>query len=224
MTQMRTARGKVFAITLAGLLGLVAVIVWLTGGAASVAAQPQPQAAMTTQMEFTQGTRATYRVREQLVGLSFPDDAVGGTDSINGKLVLRPDGSIDGDQSKLTVDLRTLKSDQDMRDGYVRNQTFDTDKYPLAEFVPRRIEGIPSPLPTTGQVGFKLTGDMTIRGVTSEVAWMGYATFKDNEMAGRARTDFTFATFKLNKPQLWRLLSVDDKIQLEIEFRMKKSN
>jgi polyisoprenoid-binding protein YceI len=221
MTHMQNATGRVFAITLTGLLGVAAGAALLAGGAPSVAAQPQ--AAKTTQLEFVEGTRATYRVREQLVGLSFPDDAEGGTNSITGKLVLSPDGSIDGAQSKLTVDLRTLKSDQDMRDGYVRNQTFDVQKFPFAEFVPRRVEGIPSPLPTTGQVGFKLIGDMTIRGVTSEVTWTGYATFTENQLAGRATTDFTFATFKLSKPQLWRILSVDDKIQLEVEFRMKKS-
>ena len=43
-------------------------------------------------------------------------------------------------------------------------------------------------------------------------------------VAGRAKTDFTFATFGLTKPQLARLLSVDDKIQLELEFRMKRTD
>jgi hypothetical protein len=33
----------------------------------------------------------------------------------------------------------------------------------------------------------------------------------------------TFETFKLTKPTLARLLSVDDKIELEIEFRCQRS-
>jgi len=43
-------------------------------------------------------------------------------------------------------------------------------------------------------------------------------------VAGAAQTDFTFATFNLTKPTLARLLSVDDKINLELQFRFKRSN
>lgn len=218
----KVAVERIFAIACAGMLALAAAMV-MTGAAWPRAAQAQAQATA-TELDFTTGTRATYRVNEQLVGLSFPDDAVGGTDSVSGKIVLRPDGSIDSDQSKLTVDLRTLKSDQDMRDGYVRRRTFDTDKYPNAVFVPRSIQGVPYPLPATGQIGFKLSGDMTIRDVTAPVTWTGYATFNKGQMAGRATTDFTFATFKLAKPKLWRLLSVADKIELEVEFRMTQKS
>lgn len=213
---------RVFVMACAGMVALAAALI-LTGATRPLAAQAKAQAAA-TELDFTSGTRATYRVNEQLVGLSFPDDAVGGTNSVSGKIVFRPDGSIDSDQSKLTVDLSTLKSDQDMRDGYVRRRTFDTDKYPYAVFVPHSVQGVPYPLPATGQIGFKLSGNMTIRDVTAPVTWTGYATFNKGQMAGRAITDFTFATFKLDKPKLWRILSVADKIELEVEFRMAQKS
>ena len=41
--------------------------------------------------------------------------------------------------------------------------------------------------------------------------------------AGRATTTVDFATFNMTKPSLARLLSVDDKIELEVEFRFKRS-
>ena len=46
---------------------------------------------------------------------------------------------------------------------------------------------------------------------------------KDGSASGRAITNFTFATFGLTKPTLARILSVDDKIQLEVAFKFKKS-
>ena len=199
--------------------------------APSAAAQAPPTAAAPStpaQLDVISGTTAGYRVREQLAGLNFPDDAEGSTDGVTGTLVILPDGSVDSARSKLIIDLRNLKSDQDMRDGYVKNRTLETDKFPTAEFVPKRLQGVPSPLPApdraTGQTGFQLTGDLTVHGVTKEVTLNGYATYSKDLVAGRAMTDFTFSTFGLTKPSLARLLSVDDKIQLEINFKLKRTN
>jgi hypothetical protein len=39
-------------------------------------------------------------------------------------------------------------------------------------------------------------------------------------VAGRATTEFPFTKFNIPKPQLARLLSVDDTIRLELELRL----
>jgi polyisoprenoid-binding protein YceI len=191
------------------------------------AAQPQAKPNAGIQLEVASGTKVSYRVREQLAGINFPDDAIGTTESITGALVILPDGSIDSSKSKLTIDLRALKSDQDMRDGYVQERTLETKKFPNAEFVPRKLQGVTIPIPapdrSTGQSGFQLVGDLTVHGVTKEVTLSGYATFSRDLIAGRATTDFTFATFGLTKPSLARLLSVDDKIELDLEFKLKRN-
>jgi len=210
---------------MAGMAAWAAVSVSLIaiGNVPRGAAQSPAPPAATTRLDISDGSTASYRVQEQLAGVNFPSDAVGTTPSVTGTLVIMPDGSINSGQSKLTIDLRNLKSDQDMRDGYIQKRTLETDKFPLAEFVPKRVQGLPSPLPTMGQAGFQLTGDMTIHGTTSEVTWTGVATFNKDQVAGRATTNFTFATFGLTKPTLARLLSVDDKIQLEVVFKFKRS-
>jgi polyisoprenoid-binding protein YceI len=166
---------------------------------------------------------ARYRVQEQLAGINFPSEAVGETQTVTGTFVLGPGPTVDATQSKLTVDLRTLKSDQDMRDGYLRRTTLETDKFPLVEFVPRRIVGFPASLAGARQAGFQLVGDMTLHGVTHEVTWNVVVTFSDDGVAGRAVTTLTFAPFKMAKPSLARLLSVDDKIQLEVQFKSKRT-
>jgi polyisoprenoid-binding protein YceI len=214
------------------LLRLAMAGAFLAAGVAAVLAQgpppgqgrpPAPPPTAGARLEIMDGSSASYRVQEQLAGVNFPNDAVGATSGVSGTLVIAPDGSVDP-SSKLTVDLRTLKSDQDMRDGYLQHRTLETDKYPVAEFVPTKIQGLPVMIPTTGQTGFQLTGNLTIHGTTKEVTFMGIATFgRDSTVAGRAITNFTFATFGITKPSLARVLSVDDKIQLEIVFRFKRS-
>ena len=91
--------------------------------------------------------------------------------------------------------------------------------------VPKRAVGLPAPLPVgnQAQAGFQLVTDMTLHGVTKEVTWNVVSTFGNALVGGRATTTVVFSDFNLTKPTLARLLSVDDKIQLEIEFRCART-
>ncbi|MCU1320629.1 MAG: hypothetical protein JWM43_278 [Acidobacteriaceae bacterium] len=195
------------------------------GGPGQRQGPPPPPAPPTAgaHLEIIDGSSASYRVTEQLTGINFPNDAIGTSPTVAGTIGIAADGSITPG-SKLTIDLRNLKSDQDQRDGYVRNRTLETEKFPLAEFVPTKLQGLPLMIPTQGQTGLQLTGNLTIHGVTKEVTFQGVATYgRDSTVAGRAKTSFTFSTFGLTKPTLARLVSVDDKIELEIVFKFKRT-
>jgi polyisoprenoid-binding protein YceI len=168
--------------------------------------------------------RARYKVQEQLVGVDFPNEAVGSTQAVKGTLIIAPDGSVTG--SKIVVDMRTFESDQELRDNYIRTRVLETDKFPTLEFVPKRVVGLTPPLPSPPQaqaIGFKLVGDMTIRGVTKEVAWRVVGTLRGATVAGSATTTASFSEFNLPKPSVRLLLSVEDQIQLEVEFRATRS-
>jgi polyisoprenoid-binding protein YceI len=216
---MKTQRITVVAAALTLGLGLAD---GLAQGRSNV---PPPDPTKPHKLEVTTGTRARYKVREQLAGINFPSDAVGTTEAVTGVVVIKPDGSIDAAQSKLTVDLKTLSSDQQMRDGYVQNRTLETAKFPTMEFVPKRAVGLPAPLPagTQAQAGFQLIGDLTLHGVTKEATWNVVAVFGNEVVGGRATTTIDFASYNMTKPSLARLMSVDDKIELEIEFRCKRT-
>jgi YceI-like domain len=190
------------------------------GGPGGGPPPPPPTAGMN--LEIAEGS-ASYRVTEQFVGIDFPNDAIGSSSIVAGTIGVAKDGTI-VPGSKLTVDLRGLKSDQDNRDNFIKKNTFETDKYPMAEFVPTKITGLPLMIPMQGQSGFTLTGNLTIHGVTKPVTFQGIATFgRDNTIAGRAKTNFTFDTFGLTVPKIGRLMSVDNKIDLDLEFKFKRS-
>jgi polyisoprenoid-binding protein YceI len=184
---------------------------------------PPPPPTAGAKLEIVEGSSASYKVNEQLVGISFPNDAIGTSTTVAGNMTITPDGAI-APGGKLTVDLRNLKSDQEQRDNYIKNRVFDAEKYPMAEFVPSRITGLPTMIPFQGQTGFELTGNMTIHGVTKEVTFRGIATFnRDGTIAGRGQTSFTFETFGLPQPKIQRLMSVGDKIDLDVVFKFKRS-
>src|SRR5262245_20016336 len=106
------------------------------------------------------GNEARYRVREQLANVSFPSDAVGSTRDITGAIVIGDDGRIDSTLSRIVVDLTTLKSDRDRRDGFIQHRTLETDRYPTAVLVPSATRGLANPLPRSGSLSFELTGNL----------------------------------------------------------------
>jgi polyisoprenoid-binding protein YceI len=185
---------------------------------------PPPDPTKPHKLEIAQGTKARYRVTEQLAGINFPNDAVGTTEAITGAIVINPDASI-APGSKLIVDLKTLTSDQPMRDSYIQQRTLETAKFATMELVPKRAVGLPSPLPAgnQAQVGFQLIVDMTLHGVTKETTWNVVAVMANTTVNGRATSTIDFAQFNMTKPSLARLVSVEDKINLEIEFRCTRT-
>lgn len=185
---------------------------------------PPPPPTAGARLEIADGSSATYRVTEQFVGVAFTNEAEGTTNLVSGTLTINADGTI-APGSKLTIDLRGLKSDQDQRDGFIQSRTLETAKFPNAEFVPTKVTGLEKMIPSTGQAGISLTGNLTIHGVTKEVTFQGIATFnpRNNSVAGRAKTSLTFDEFGLSQPKIGRLASVDNKIDLELVYRFKRS-
>ena len=159
---------------------------------------------------------AAFRVNEQLVGKDLPGDAIGSTAAVSGVIAIGADGEVDAEQSRVVVDLNGLRSDNGMRDTYVRRTILDVDAYPNAVFVPTRAEGLPFPLPERGTVSFRLVGTLTIHGTAREVAWDVVARRTANEVSGTANTTVTFSDFGLEPPSVAAVISVSDEIRLEI--------
>jgi polyisoprenoid-binding protein YceI len=168
-----------------------------------------------------QNSEARYRVREQLVGFELPNDAVGKTKSISGALVIESNGRIVKEESKFSVDLRTLVSDQERRDGFIKNNTLETAEYPMAEFIPGAATGLPSTLPAVADLSFRLSGDLTLHGVTKPATWdVRGKMLASGEFTGTATTAFKFADFNLTVPRVRLVLSVVDSITLEMDLHM----
>ena len=167
-----------------------------------------------------QGSEARYRVREQLAGFDFPNDAVGATEDITGAITLDPGGTIVSERSEFRIQLASLTTDNERRDGYVQRRTLEVEEYPEAVLVPLGFVNLPSPLPQSGTFSFQLEADLTLHGQTQATLWDVTAEFGPDTITGLATTAFPFDTFGIAVPQVARVLSVDDEIRLELQFRV----
>ena len=164
-------------------------------------------------------TKARFRVKEQFANQTVMAEAVGETDKVTGQLVMDAAGKINRDQSKFTVDMNSLKTDQAQRDNFIKRSTLTVAQFPTAQFVPTEIKGLASPLPTSGDVQFQLVGDMTVRGVTKPITWDVTAKIEGQSLVGQAKTAFKFGDFGMEPPRVPILAAVEDNIRLEMDFK-----
>jgi len=196
------------------------------GPAAATTAQSGSSAAPSGGVKFTivsDQSEARYRVREQLVELSLPSDAVGSTKALSGSLTFAADGNIVKDLSRFEIDAASFRSDKDLRDNFLRRTVLQTGQFPKISFVPTEVKGLPSPLPTSGEHAIQITGDLTVRNATTPVTWQATASFSGQDVMVKANTSLTFADIKLQKPSVPVLLSVQDIIKLELEATLTKA-
>jgi len=164
-----------------------------------------------------EGSSANYKVKEQLANLDLPNYAIGKTKSLTGNIIFNKEGNIDNN-SLLEIDLRTLKSDKDRRDRYLKKNSLQSDTFPKAIFKPQKLEGLPWPLPKKGEYSGKLSGIMSLHGETKLLAWIINVEFIDSTVIGTATTSFLFSDFEIQKPRVAIVLSVEDNITLEINL------
>jgi len=166
------------------------------------------------------GNEARFLVREQLAGATLPNDAIGRTAAVTGAIVLDAQGKVVAGSSEIRVDLRTLQSDQPRRDNYIKRRTLIVDSFPFAVFRVRELRGLPADLPAGRSLAFSVVGDLTVHGVTAPAVWSATAHVAEGgAITGRAETRFTFGTFGMQRPRVMVVLSVEDEIRLEYDFR-----
>jgi len=199
--------GARFLILAASLLALVSPVAAQNGGG-SIKLRVAPQ-----------GNEVRYRVREQLMNIDFPGDAIGKTSKIEGEISVDAKGVVQ-DGSRFVIDLASLTSDKEMRDNFIRRRTLQTEQHPSATFVPTELKNLKFPLPKSGEVKFQMVGNLTVRNVTKPVTWDIVGKVENGGLSGEAKTTFKFADFDLEKPRVRSVLSVEDDIGLEYTFAL----
>jgi polyisoprenoid-binding protein YceI len=212
-----TVKSVVVALGLLASAGLAAGAQSKSSKTTKAAAKPAP-ANLHLSIAPT-GNEARYRVREQLVGIDFPTDAVGKAHDITGMIVVKPDGTIIPDSSRITINVQTMKSDKSGRDKSLRTQAIETDKFPTVQFVPTSFVGLTAK-PGAADAAFKLTGNLTVHGATHPVTWDVTAHSVGNDVVGSANTQFVFEDFGMTPPKKAIVLTVMDTVKLEYDFNL----
>ena len=136
-----------------------------------------------------------YRVKEVLFGQS--NEAVGRTSSVTGSMTL--DGA-SVSAVDLSVNMKTVKSDQSQRDGQFNGRIMNTSTYPTATFKlsqPLVLSSVPS---DSTVVDARATGDLTLHGVTKTVTFDLKAQRDGADIKVNGTIPIVFADYNVNNP------------------------
>src|SRR4051812_22304611 len=163
------------------------------------------------------GSKAVIRVNEQVAGVALPGEAVVTTTVMDGDIAVLGDGSF-AKGSKIRADLDRLKSDNDLRDEWIKFNTLATSTYRYAEFTPSRLTGLPLPLPPTGTWNAKLEGTMKIRTTEKPVTWDLVVTRDASRTTASGGIVFQFGDYGMAVPANRLILSVKDEVRLHVDL------
>jgi polyisoprenoid-binding protein YceI len=165
------------------------------------------------------GTFVGYRVQEELASIGAKT-AVGRTPDVQGTL------EIDGTTipaAEFTADLTTLQSDSDRRDGAIRTQALESDRFPTATFTltePIELDEIPAEGVT---IDIDAVGTLTLHGVTKDVTIPLEAQRNGDVIAVTGQLGIAFADYDIDKPESFAVLSVEDNGILEVQLFFTKT-
>ena len=150
---------------------------------------------LTGSWSVAQPSTAGYRVTEILFGQST--EGVGRTTGVTGSVTISGNSLTDG---KISVDLTTLKSDENRRDGQVQNRLLETAANPTAVFTVRGPVALPTPPAVDGTVTVDMPGTLNLHGVDKDVTFplTVKRTASGFQVAGSA--DLLFADYGIQDP------------------------
>jgi polyisoprenoid-binding protein YceI len=155
-----------------------------------------------------------YRVNETLAQ-NRANTAVGRTPLVSGNLVLA--GSTIT-SVEVTADLTGLRSDDDRRDGRLRDQAIETNRYPEATFrltAPIELGAKPADGATFTAAA---TGDLTLHGVTRTVTVPIEARLTGDVVSVTGSIDIAFADYAIERPTSFLVLSIEDHGVMEVQL------
>jgi polyisoprenoid-binding protein YceI len=127
------------------------------------------------------------------------------------------------------VDLASLKTGIGMRDGHMRDQYLEVEKYPKAVFVLKQVKNAGSnAFQNNSPVELTLLGDFTVHGVTKEIEIPATAIYMKESEDTRVRLpgdllhvtatfDVYLSDHNIKRPQ-FVILKLDDRQRIDLDF------
>jgi polyisoprenoid-binding protein YceI len=162
-------------------------------------------------------SQARFRIFEELNGQ--PTDVVGITDQVAGEAIINLDDLSQTRLGIISVNARTLVTDQDRRNQAIRNRILQTDQFEYITFSPHELTGLDGRAVTGQEYAFQISGDLTIRDITQPVVFDMVVTVEaDDRLRGFASAIVLREAFNLIIPSVPFVANVEENVSLEIEF------
>jgi polyisoprenoid-binding protein YceI len=151
-----------------------------------------------------------------------PNTVVGKTSQVAGQIQVDQDDPSKSAVGQIKVDLTGLKTDSNLRNNTIQGRILETGNASnqFATFTPKSISGLPSSVMVGQPFSFKITGDLTIHGVTRSATFDTMATLEsDSKLTGQAQTTLnSYKDFNISVPDVPSVSHVSEPVKLTLTF------
>lgn len=183
-------------------------------------AQAAPTAAGTAARVFQivpEESQARFVIDEVLRG--EPKTVVGATGQVAGQIALDPADADGAKVGTILINARTFATDSTQRDRAIQNVVLRTADHEYVTFAPTAVDGLPDRLTAGVPVSVRITGDLTIGGVTKPATFDATVTMDAaGKLTGTASTAIRYADWSVTIPQVPSVTGVADTVRLELAF------
>ncbi|MDO4630932.1 MAG: YceI family protein [Corynebacterium sp.] len=155
-------------------------------------------------------TFAGYRVGEVLNDQQI--SVTGRTDQVTGTVTVK-DKELTA--ANIEVDMASVKTDSDRRDGYFANRAIDVATNPKATFT------VTSPVKVAGTGAVEVPGEMTIKGKTVPVTAKITVAKVGDGLEAAGTVDVTWRDFDVEPPNMG-FVSVEETGSIEFKLKLSK--
>jgi polyisoprenoid-binding protein YceI len=160
---------------------------------------------------------ATFTVDEVLRG--SPYTVVGKTDQVAGRFTFDPANPSAARLDTITVDARTLATDDASRNRALGNRILDSNTYEYITFTAGELSKLPASVSVGEPFSFEASGDLTIKGVSRPATFV--VTLKpaaDGSLSGSATSTVAYADWGVSIPSVPFVASVGQEATLALSF------
>ena len=161
-----------------------------------------------------------YRVREQLVSLPSPNEAVGRSTAVTGSMQV--DGSTVS-SVRIEADLTQLTSDEPRRDNAIRERGLESAQYPTATLElaePIKLASTPA---EGEQVQGQGTARLTVHGVTREVDLSVQGRWNGSTIQVVGQLPVKMSDFQIEPPRFGPVVSIEDSLNVDFNLVFERA-
>jgi polyisoprenoid-binding protein YceI len=150
------------------------------------------------------------------------NQVIGATDQVAGDILIDFGDPAASRLGQIRVNVRTLETDQGMRDRTIRSMILDSgqEQYEFVEFDPIELVGLPDSMAVGDTMDFQIMRNLTVKGIAAAITFEATVTVvAADRIEGTARGSVRYDEYGLFIPNArGRVTNVDEVVVLEIDF------
>lgn len=164
-------------------------------------------------------SQVVYRVGETLIrdGNRF-NLAVGVTTTVRGEITIDRMDPRASRVGPIAVDISQFRSDSQRRDNAIRERWLESARFPIAEFTPMRIDGLPAQHEEGREIALRITGNLKIRNMVKPTTFVTTLKLSGGELSGAATGRILMTDFGFDPPAIFGILRAQNEVEIEFRF------